>query len=1255
MRTLFESKGWCGLGGKFVPLFAAFIMLLLPFTSVGQTISYAGMQTTLPVTGLVEPFGAAIDGAGNIYIIDATSSNVTEISANGTQSTINSSLSNPEAIASDSAGNLYIGDVGNNRVLKIAAGGSPQTAVGSGWNAPVGVAVDSLGNLYVADIGLYQVIQLTPGGTQTQIAAAQVSVPAGVAVDSYNNVYITDLSDNSLIEVTAAGVPSILFNNTLNQFPFGVAVDRFGNIFVSSRTEGPAYLELYGRDGSIRQLGGSFEQPEGLVTDPQGNVYLADIAAGVVFKVVPGAVDMGIANLCPSSSPAPCTQSATLNFNVRASLQSISEVAVKVATQGGENLDFTTTSNTCTGTFTTDTTCSIGIQFKPLAPGIRLGAVDVVGVVSDCGCASIRPHHTSPTIKAHSGSAHGHDFSFPSGATELATVYLHGIGSGPFAGFDAALINTLPTTFPASDFMTGLTSDSLGDLFMVDTNACEVLEYVPATGITSVVAGSGSCGFTAGDGGLATAATFHSLWRVAIDARGDIYIPDTEDSVIREVDGLTGVVNTIAGTAGSFGYTPDGAPAINALLDSPLTVAVDYAGNLFFGDQVQFIVQRIDASSGILTTVAGTPASSGYSGDGGLATSAQLNCPWGLAVDGTANLYIEDSCSNVIRKVNASTGIISTVAGQGPPATYGYAGDGGPATSALLDDPEGLAVDDAGNIYIADSSNLLVRKVNARTGIITTVAGVFDGGCCGSTEVYTGDGGAATLAGLSYLEDVAVDGGGNFYIADSENHVVRKVTIGSGVATFGSFAEDSTSPAINVTLVNDGNAPLDLSDLVASSSFNLGGSDTSCSGSTELNSGDSCVLGIEFHPLAVGTIHGTITLTDNVGNNNTSTQAVAVQGVGLALTASKLALSAIPSTVALGGNLGTIEVSVETSNGTVVTNSSASITVTITGPGGYSHTVTGSAVNGVATFHLSSVTFSTAGAYTITATSGSLMAATAPFTVGSAAAKLALSTMPSTLAPDGNLGTVEVSVETSAGTVVTSSTASITLTITGPGGYSKTLTVAAVNGVASFDLTADGLSAGGVYTVTATSSGLTSASHTVTVTQDFTLGPKAEGSGTPTQTVTPGASAIYDLSLAPAGSSFTAPIALTATGMPAGATYSFTPATVTPGAAAATTVFTIHTAASTAALHHGDGMPWGWSGITVATLLLPWSRSRRRKMLRASGIPLLFAGLLLSLAGLTGCASGGLLGQLGQTQYKITVTGTSGSLSHSTTVLLIVK
>jgi hypothetical protein len=382
-----------------------------------------------------------------------------------------------------------------------------------------------------------------------------------------------------------------------------------------------------------------------------------------------------------------------------------------------------------------------------------------------------------------------------------------------------------------------------------------------------------------------------------------------------------------------------------------------------------------------------------------------------------------------------------------------------------------------------------------------------------------------------------------------------------------------------------------------------------------------------------------------------------LHGVGLALTASKLALTGVPATVALGGNLGTIQVSVENNVGNVVTNSTASITVTITGPHGYTHTVTLPAVNGVATFNLAAVTFSTAGSYTITATSSPLTPATASFTVTTtvAGAKLALPSLPTTLIAGGNLGTVAVLVEDNSGGVVTGSTASVTLTIAGPDGYLKTITVVAVNGVASFNLTADLLSANGIYTITATSSGLESANHSFAVTQDFTLG-STGGAVSPSQTVTAGGSAVFDLTLTPAGSSFTAPITLSAAGLPSGATYTFSPAIVTPGVAAATATLTINTAASTAALHKSEGMPWGFGGITVATLLLPWASSRkRRKMWRASGLPVLFAVLMLGIAATTGCAAGGLFGHPPQSKYNITVIGTSGSLVHSTIVTLIVQ
>jgi N-acetylneuraminic acid mutarotase len=310
----------------------------------------------------------------------------------------------------------------------------------------------------------------------------------------------------------------------------------------------------------------------------------------------------------------------------------------------------------------------------------------------------------------------------------------------------------------------GAVVDSSGNLYIADADNNCIRKVTASTGIITTVAGNGTEGYS-GDGGAATSAELDTPTGVAVDTSGNLYIVDLNNDLIRKVTASTGIITTVAGN-GTLGYSGDGGAATSAELNSPFGVAVDASGNIYIADSGNNNIRKVTASTGIITTVAGN-GTGGYSGDSGVATSAELNSPFGVAVDASSNLYIADSGNNRIRKVAASTGIITTTAGNG---TAGYSGDSGAATSAALYSPFGVAVDASGNIYIADTYNLVIRTVTASTGIITTVAG---NGTAGST----GDGGAASSAELSYPTGVVVDSLGNFYIADYNNNKVR--TVGS--------------------------------------------------------------------------------------------------------------------------------------------------------------------------------------------------------------------------------------------------------------------------------------------------------------------------------------------------------------------------------------------------------------------------------------------------------------------------------------------
>lgn len=322
-------------------------------------------------------------------------------------------------------------------------------------------------------------------------------------------------------------------------------------------------------------------------------------------------------------------------------------------------------------------------------------------------------------------------------------------------------------------------SDSAGNLYIGDIATNTVRKVAASTGIITPYAGNGVAAYS-GDGGLATLASMYGPSACVLDSVGNLYVTDAGNNVVRKISASTGIITTVAGNgfgagdeSGHGGFSGDGGLATKAEFYLPRGIAVDSAGNLFISDLGNQRVRKVDAATGIITTIAGN-GTYGYSGDGGAATSAMIGNPQQLALDGLGNLYIAEQGESVVVKVNLSTGIISTVAGDGTTdsssgtGTPTIVGDGGLATKAKLALPQGVALDAAGNIFIAESGNGRVRKVTASTRIITTVVGSKIG--------YSGDEGASDRAKLHNPEGLFFDGAGNLYIADSYNSVVRKVT-----------------------------------------------------------------------------------------------------------------------------------------------------------------------------------------------------------------------------------------------------------------------------------------------------------------------------------------------------------------------------------------------------------------------------------------------------------------------------------------------
>jgi sugar lactone lactonase YvrE len=306
--------------------------------------------------------------------------------------------------------------------------------------------------------------------------------------------------------------------------------------------------------------------------------------------------------------------------------------------------------------------------------------------------------------------------------------------------------------------------DRQGNLYFSEAHNHCVRRVEPRSGLIITVAGTGQEGYS-GDGGPALQAQLNSPYGIALDMANNLYIVDRLNACIRMIEATTGIIRTIAGT-GEPGYSGDGGPALQAQLQEPNDIILDGQGRAFIADVRDHCVRVVDLASGVITTFAGT-GEAGSSGDGGPASGATLLGPRALALGSMGDLFICLRNDHKVRKVDRRTGTIRTIAGTGG---QGYSGDHGPALQATFNGPKEIAIDGQDNIVLVDTENHCIRRIEAASGLVTTVAGTGQPG-------GHGDGGAATAATLKRPHGACVDEDGNMYIGDSENHRVRFVSV----------------------------------------------------------------------------------------------------------------------------------------------------------------------------------------------------------------------------------------------------------------------------------------------------------------------------------------------------------------------------------------------------------------------------------------------------------------------------------------------
>jgi len=642
--------------------------------------------------------------SGSLYIADSQNDSIRKVSG-GIITTVPglSQLSDPTDIAFDTAGNLYIADAGNSDVVELSTLGVVSVVAGttgvSGYDGdggpatsamlanPSGVSLDASGNLYIADsdnavirkVDLSGTISTVAGGVGNGLSGdggpaddAGMSEPFGVTADTAGNLYIADTGDDA--------VRLVNFNQFVDVGPAGVG----------SCVSTQLWFEVTD-GGDINFLpSGDF--------DPNNNSGASKCAAK-------GCKAKGGKGGGKGSGKGSGEQTAT----------EVCTVVTFVPREPGPRWFPLTVTDTDDNTSVVKT-FSFGLQGTGV--GSALGFTPgIINTVAGNGITGYS-HDGGPAIDASLGfpfgtavDSTGNIYIADSSNNLIRKVDILGnittIAGNGTAGFSG---DGGPATAAQLSAPDGVAVDSAGNVYIADYNFSRIRK-VDVNGIITTVAGSGAGGRSfSGDGGPAVNAQLALPYSVAVDGAGNFYIADTSNQRIRKVN-AAGIISTVAGD-GVQGYSGDGGPATAAALNNPINLAVDAAGNLYIGDANNNRIRKVN-SSGIISTVAGTGAP-GYSGDGGPATAAALNAPTGVAVDAAGDLYFTDLANERIRKIDVN-GIITTVAGTG---VGSYNGDAGPSTSAEINLPSAIAIDGSGALFFTDYFNSRIRKIDVSSSAI---------------------------------------------------------------------------------------------------------------------------------------------------------------------------------------------------------------------------------------------------------------------------------------------------------------------------------------------------------------------------------------------------------------------------------------------------------------------------------------------------------------------------------------------------------